>query len=143
MHTGGGPAVFSRALLNAWGRVLAEAGADPDNEVLIIAGTGRRWIAGIDPKSFADPVSQWPSDVLYEHYSDGVRLLEGLVLGVDVPTIGVLNGRDAWQSEGCRAPTTSPATPTAIAESALAAAAPDATAAPELPGAPTYTALEP
>ncbi|MFF1648798.1 enoyl-CoA hydratase/isomerase family protein [Streptomyces sp. NPDC058240] len=92
MHSKGGPAVFSRGLLNAWGRVLAEAGADPDNEVLIITGTGRQWMAGIDPRSFAEPLSQWPGDLLYEQYSDGARLLESLVLGIDVPTIGVLNG---------------------------------------------------
>ncbi|MEU9947312.1 enoyl-CoA hydratase/isomerase family protein [Streptomyces sp. NPDC047939] len=92
MHTAGGSAVLSRALLNAWGRVLTKAGADPDNEVVIITGTDGHWMAGVDHRSFAQPLSQWSSDMLYEQYADGVRLLEGLVLHVDVPTIGVLNG---------------------------------------------------
>lgn len=92
MHTGGGPAVFSRGLLNAWGQVLRDVGADRDNEVLIITGTGGQWIGGFDPRSFAEPVSEWQADVLYEQYSDGVKPLERLAFDVDIPVIGVLNG---------------------------------------------------
>ncbi|MBE8516230.1 hypothetical protein ILP97_01650 [Amycolatopsis sp. H6(2020)] len=49
MHTGGGQAVMSLALHHAWGEVLREAGGDPDNEVLILAGTGDAWTGGLDP----------------------------------------------------------------------------------------------
>lgn len=92
MHTGGGPAIFSRGLLNAWGQLLRDIGADRDNEVLIITGTGGKWIAGFDPRSFSEPPSQWPADVLYEQYSDGVRLLESLAFHVGIPTIAAVNG---------------------------------------------------
>jgi enoyl-CoA hydratase/carnithine racemase len=92
MHTGSGPAIFSRGLLNAWGQVLRDVGADRDNEVLIITGTGRQWIAGFDPRSFSEPPSQWPSDILYEQYSDGMKLLESLAFDVDIPTIAAVNG---------------------------------------------------
>ncbi|WP_327656748.1 enoyl-CoA hydratase/isomerase family protein [Streptomyces sp. NBC_00483] len=134
MHTDGGPAVFSRALLNAWGRVLSEAGADPDNEVLIITGTGRQWMAGVDPQSFAQPLSQWSSDLLYEQYSDGARLLEGLVLGVDVPTIGVLNGPGPRQELALMCDVTLCADDVVIADGNFAAGS--------VPGDGMYLALE-
>lgn len=92
MHTGDGAARFSRGLLNARGQVLADAGADQDNEVLILTGTGQEWLAGVDPASFAEPMHQWHPDLVTEQYRDGVALLERLVTDVRVPTIGVLNG---------------------------------------------------
>jgi enoyl-CoA hydratase/carnithine racemase len=92
MHTDQGAAVFSRGLLNTWGQALADIGSDPDNEVLIITGTGDRWIAGIDPRSFAEPLSSWSATELYEQYRDGVKLLERLVFDVEIPTIAAING---------------------------------------------------
>lgn len=40
MHTDGGPAQFGFAVHNAWGQAWQEIGNDPDNEVLILTGTG-------------------------------------------------------------------------------------------------------
>jgi enoyl-CoA hydratase/carnithine racemase len=92
MHTDGGPARFSRELLAAWGEVLGDAGADPANEVIVLTGTGDAWIGGIDPASFAVPPGQWPADEVYAQFRAGVRLLEALVVDIQVPTIGVING---------------------------------------------------
>jgi enoyl-CoA hydratase/carnithine racemase len=92
MHTGGGPALFSRELLMAWGEVLRDAGADPGNEVILLTGTGDAWIAGVDPASFATPPGQWSAAEVYAQFRAGVRLLEALVADVEVPTIGVING---------------------------------------------------
>jgi enoyl-CoA hydratase/carnithine racemase len=95
MHTGGGPALFSLGLKNALGRVWQDVGSDPENEVVILTGTGDQWIAGVDPISLEamTQVRQWPADPTYEHlYYDGIKLLENLVFGVDVPTIGAING---------------------------------------------------
>jgi enoyl-CoA hydratase/carnithine racemase len=93
MHTGGEPAVFSLGMHNAWCQLWHEVGNDPGNEVVILTGTGDQWIAGVDAESFQTPLRDWPGDVVYEHgYHDGIKLLESLVFGVDVPTIGVLNG---------------------------------------------------
>jgi enoyl-CoA hydratase/carnithine racemase len=91
MHTGDRAAVFSRGLLNAWGQLLRDLGADRENEVLILTGTGRHWIAGFDPMSFAQAMSTWHSDVLYEHYVDGIKLLERLAFDIDIPTIAAIN----------------------------------------------------
>ncbi|WP_327710527.1 enoyl-CoA hydratase/isomerase family protein [Streptomyces sp. NBC_00464] len=134
MHTAGRSAVLSRALLNAWGRVLTEAGADPDNEVVIITGTDGHWMAGVDHRSFAQPLSQWSSDMLYEQYADGVRLLEGLVLHVDVPTIGVLNGPGPRQELALMCDITLCADDVVIADGNFAAGS--------VPGDGMYLALE-
>ena len=92
MHRDGQPARWSRGLLNAWNLLLAEVGADRDNEVVIISGTGDSWLAGVDERSFGQPVSQWDGDLVDEQYNDGVRVLERLVCDIDVPTIAVING---------------------------------------------------
>jgi enoyl-CoA hydratase/carnithine racemase len=91
-HTDGSSAVFSRGMLNAWGQALSDIGRDPDNEVLVLTGTGDQWIGGIDPRSFAEPLSSWPSAELYEHYSDGIKLLERLAFDIQIPTIAAING---------------------------------------------------
>ncbi|MGW0809995.1 enoyl-CoA hydratase/isomerase family protein [Nonomuraea sp. NPDC002799] len=92
MHTEGGPAVYSLGLHNAWGQAWQEVGNDPENEVLILSGTGDAWMAGVDPASFDRPFPEWSGEVAYELYYDGMKLLENLVFGVDIPTIGVVNG---------------------------------------------------
>jgi hypothetical protein len=50
--------VWSRGLLNGWILLLADVGADRDNEVLVITGTGKAWIGGVQPESFSTPPSQ-------------------------------------------------------------------------------------
>lgn len=92
MHRQGQAARWSRGLLNAWNLLLREVGADRENEVVIITGTGDSWLAGVEPRSFAEPLSQWDSDLVAEQYNDGVRLLERLVFDIDVPTIAAING---------------------------------------------------
>jgi enoyl-CoA hydratase/carnithine racemase len=91
-HRGGQPALWSRGLLNAWNLLLAEVAADRDNEVIIITGTGDSWLAGLEAGSFAQPVSEWHSDLVHEQYNDGIKLLERLVFDIDVPVIAVING---------------------------------------------------
>jgi enoyl-CoA hydratase/carnithine racemase len=92
MHTRGGPAVYSLGLHNAWGQAWQEVGNDFLNEVVILTGTGDAWLAGVDPASFAEPFHQWPGEIAYELHYDGMKLLESLIFGFDVPTIGVVNG---------------------------------------------------
>jgi enoyl-CoA hydratase/carnithine racemase len=67
-------------------------GADLDNEVVIITGTGECWLADVEASSFAQPMSQWDGDLVVEQYNDGVKILERLVFDVDVPTIAAING---------------------------------------------------
>lgn len=92
MHNHDGPASWSRGLLNAWNLLLGVVGADRDNEVVVITGTGDAWIGGVDAESFAQPLSQWEADLVHEQYNDGIRILERLVFDLDVPTIAAING---------------------------------------------------
>jgi enoyl-CoA hydratase/carnithine racemase len=62
MHRNGQAARWSRGLLNAWSLLLRDVGADRDNEVVIITGTGNSWLAGAEASSFATNSSAWPSD---------------------------------------------------------------------------------
>ncbi|WP_433221453.1 enoyl-CoA hydratase/isomerase family protein [Microtetraspora malaysiensis] len=92
MHRHGQAAYWSRGLLNAWNLLLREVGADRNNEVVIITGTGESWLAGVEADSFAQPLSEWESDLIAEQYNDGVKILERLVFDIDVPTIAAING---------------------------------------------------
>ncbi len=100
MHTDGGSAQWSRGLLNAWNQMLRDVGADRGNEVIVFTGTGQHWIGGVQPGSFAQPMSRWPSDLVDEQLTDGIKALERLVLGVDVPTIAAVNGPGPRQELG-------------------------------------------
>jgi enoyl-CoA hydratase/carnithine racemase len=92
MHRQGRAALWSRGLLNAWSLLLREVGADRDNEIVIITGTGESWLAGVEANSFTQPLSQWDSDLVDEQYNDGVKILERLIFDIDVPTIAAING---------------------------------------------------
>ncbi len=93
MHTGGGPAAYSLGLHRAWGRLWQSVAADSSAEVVILTGTADAWIAGADPELLAGPpFHQWPSQAVDDLHRDRLRMVESLVFGVDVPTIGVVNG---------------------------------------------------
>jgi enoyl-CoA hydratase/carnithine racemase len=105
MHTNGGPATFDFAVHNAWGQAWQEVGNDPDNEVLILTGTGDQWLAFGDVDLAPQDVqelapAQPPGDFAYEHtYYDAVKLLENMVFGVDIPTIAAINGPSLAHTE--------------------------------------------
>jgi enoyl-CoA hydratase/carnithine racemase len=105
MHTGGGPAVFGFAMHNAWGQAWQEIGNDPDNEVLILTGTGDAWLTadqGTDPAEAARRLREAPrpKDFAYEHvYYDATKLLENFVFAVDIPTIAAINGPSVAHTE--------------------------------------------
>ncbi|MFC1946058.1 enoyl-CoA hydratase/isomerase family protein [Chloroflexota bacterium] len=76
------------------------AGRDPNNEIIILGGTGKDFSKGIGklkngkwqpPAEFAsDPEVAWR---MYEYqYYDGTNDIEGQIFDVEVPTIGVWNG---------------------------------------------------
>jgi enoyl-CoA hydratase/carnithine racemase len=107
MHTDGGPARFDFAVHNAWAQAWQEIGNDPDNEVLIITGTGDQWLGApgsvaADPAHAADELVQaaHPRDFAYEHtYYDATKLLENFVFGIDIPTIAAINGPSLAHTE--------------------------------------------
>ncbi|WP_405064696.1 hypothetical protein OG474_22460 [Kribbella sp. NBC_01505] len=63
--------------------------------MIIFGGTGDSWIAGVDPDSLAtmNAVPDLPAGQAYQTlYADGLAMIRDLVLSVEVPTIGVING---------------------------------------------------
>jgi len=77
------------------------AGRDPDNEVIILGGTGKDFIKsmGLSRKEGDGPAAgefdskESTAWKMYEYqYYDGTNDIEGQVFDVEVPTIGVWNG---------------------------------------------------
>jgi enoyl-CoA hydratase/carnithine racemase len=107
MHTDGGPARFDFAVHNAWAQAWQEIGNDPDNEVLILTGTGSQWLGvpetlAADPAGAADALRKGrrPRDFTYEHvYYDATKLVENFVFGIDIPTIAAINGPSVAHTE--------------------------------------------
>ena len=91
-HTLGGPIQLSVENHRALGQMLKTIGADPDNELLILSGSGEHFMAAIDPDGFAlerDDLHHWA----YEYaYKDGRINVSALINDLEIPTIGVLNG---------------------------------------------------
>lgn len=91
LHTDGGPFQHSWTGHNAWNQVWQEVGRDPENEVLIITGTGDRWHTG-SADLWNAPFKEWSTDSQIKMYYDMIKLLESLIFCVDIPTIGAING---------------------------------------------------
>ena len=76
------------------------AGRDPDNEIIILGGTGKDFIKSMGKTNVkaTDETPEFTSHGdtswrLYEYqYYDGTNDIEGQVFDVEVPTIGVWNG---------------------------------------------------
>jgi enoyl-CoA hydratase/carnithine racemase len=98
MHLDGDAATFTAAHHSGWPQILRYVGADPENEVVIITGTGDYFVKPVPPH-ILDFVKQnikgdLPAE-LRRHvtlYRDGVRLVKNIIEEIDVPTVGVLNG---------------------------------------------------
>src|ERR1700757_4089639 len=91
-HTLGGSIQLSVENHRALGQLLKTIGADPDNELLILTGSGEHFMAALDPEGFAlerEDLQHWA----YEYaYKDGRINVSSLVNDLEIPTIGVLNG---------------------------------------------------
>ena len=91
-HTQGGPIQLSVQNHRSLGQLLKTIGADPENEVLILTGSGEEFMMDSDPEGFAleeDDLEYWA----YEYaYKDGRINVSSLVNDLEIPTIGVLNG---------------------------------------------------
>jgi enoyl-CoA hydratase/carnithine racemase len=91
-HTHDGPIQLSVQNHRALGQFLKTVGADPENEVLILTGSGDEFMMDADPEGFAledEDMEYWA----YEYaYKDGRINVSALVNDLEIPTIGVLNG---------------------------------------------------
>jgi enoyl-CoA hydratase/carnithine racemase len=92
LHTDDGPYAHTHAAHNVWTRVWQEIGNDPGNHVLIITGTGDKWMTG-NPKGLnPKPAAELDPDHIYQRMTDGWKLIESFVNNIDIPTIAAVNG---------------------------------------------------
>lgn len=91
-HTLGGPVQLSVQNHRALGQFLKVVGADPENELLILTGSGDEFMMDSDPKGFEleeQDLEYWA----YEYaYKDGRINVSSMVNDLEIPTIGVFNG---------------------------------------------------
>jgi enoyl-CoA hydratase/carnithine racemase len=87
LHTDGGSLVWGAAPHTELGYAFTDVGADPENRVVIITGTGERFIADLDT-SWVGPMTPEKWYVIFAH---GKRLLQRL-LDIEVPVIAAVNG---------------------------------------------------
>ncbi len=91
-HTNGGPVQLSVQNHRALGQLLKVVGADPDNELLILTGSGDDFMMATDPNGFQledQDMEYWA----YEYaYKDGRINVSSLINDLEIPTIGVMNG---------------------------------------------------
>lgn len=87
-----------------WGQLFKLIGQDPENEVLIIGGTGEKFL-GIAPqggKAFDKAKERDMYDSLYQMYPmyrDGSDLVYNAIFDIHIPTIGVINGPSPGHTE--------------------------------------------
>jgi enoyl-CoA hydratase/carnithine racemase len=94
-HTNEGPLVWSERARQEMTDVFTAIGHDRDNHVVIITGTGERFLADIDYASTnTDRSAEWRDKV----YRDAKHLIWRL-LDVDVPVIAAVNGPVRIHSE--------------------------------------------
>lgn len=98
LHSNGGP-MGSTGWFNVWHQAWAEIGNDPDNEVIIITGTGDRWLDytyraeweitdGLRRQLAGRTSEEW----LLELYRGALKNSQNILFSLDVPTIGVIQG---------------------------------------------------
>ncbi|MFM9327953.1 enoyl-CoA hydratase/isomerase family protein [Paenibacillus mesotrionivorans] len=97
MHTNGGTLQFDWPVQTAYGHVWSDIGRDPENEVMILTGTGELWQIG-NPEVWTTKFIDWPNSRKVEMYHESLRMVENMIHCFDIPTIGVFNGTGShWQ----------------------------------------------
>ena len=92
LHTRGGEARWgtsAHGLHAELGRAFHDLSADPENKVVLITGTGDKFIAEMDLEDRAPEASL--ADLWDRIYGEGIALLDNL-LGIPVPVIAAVNG---------------------------------------------------
>lgn len=87
-HTNGGPLLWNESVHRELGYACTDIGADPENRLVILTGTGDAFCAEIDFSSFGDLGTPRVWDRIYW---EGKRMLMNL-LDIEVPMIAAVNG---------------------------------------------------
>ncbi len=91
-HTLGGPIQLSVQNHRALGQMLKVIGADPENELLILTGSGEEFMMESDPDGFELETQDMPYWAYEYAYKDGRINVSSLINDLEIPTIGLFNG---------------------------------------------------
>ena len=91
MHTEGGPLQHNWKVHDAWGKAWKQIGLDHENEVIILTGSGDKWLVG-DPNVWNVPFPDWTPDDKLKNWLEAQKLLENMIFDIDVPIIAAING---------------------------------------------------
>lgn len=94
-HTDGGPATFTGPMHSALPRLLDEIAMDRDNRVLVITGTGDRFMSEIDGPSLGDITRP---EVWDRAITEGRRVVQRLC-DLEMPIVAAVNGPATVHSE--------------------------------------------
>jgi enoyl-CoA hydratase/carnithine racemase len=94
-HTAGGPVTFTGTTHSDFPRVLEDIAFDRGNKVLVITGTGDRFMTEIDGASLGDITKPMASDITY---MEGRRIPQRLA-DLEMPIIAAVNGPAIVHSE--------------------------------------------
>lgn len=95
LHSNGGSLIWGAGPHRELPQVFAEIGADRDNRVVILTGTGDDFCGERDTSTSA---ARGTGDGWYNIYWEGKRLLENL-LNIEVPVLTALNGPARYHAE--------------------------------------------
>lgn len=90
-HTNDDSFCFNWPAQTAYAHVWSDIGRDPENEVMILTGTGDMWQTA-DPTIWNVKFMDWPKERKLAMYHETVRMIENLIYCIDIPTIGAING---------------------------------------------------
>ena len=94
-HTESGPAVFTGTTHHDFPRLIEEIAYDRDNTVVVLTGTGDRFMTEIDGPSLGDLTKPMSADTIYVEGRRGVQRLVDL----EIPIVAAVNGPVAVHSE--------------------------------------------
>jgi enoyl-CoA hydratase/carnithine racemase len=94
-HTDGGPATFTGPMHSALPRLLDDIATDRDNQVLVITGTGDRFMTEIDGPSLGDITKPMVWDAII---AEGRRVVQRLA-DLEMPIVAAVNGPATVHSE--------------------------------------------
>ena len=95
LHTDGGAVVFTGTTHRDFPRLIEEIAYDADNTVLVLTGTGDRFMTEIDGPSLGDFTKPMSADVAYVEGRRGIQHLVNL----EIPIVAAVNGPVSVHSE--------------------------------------------
>ncbi|ODU70070.1 MAG: hypothetical protein ABT11_09815 [Novosphingobium sp. SCN 66-18] len=98
VHTNGGEALFGLEMHRAFSQMFRAVGADRENEVMILTGTGDYWVGSVnkensaEPQADGEPMPSFASFIYDTFHIDGTKIVEEFIWNLNIPVIRAVNG---------------------------------------------------